>query len=264
MNPLEIVARTPKSNCGECGFPACLAFAAAVCATGIDLRKCPYIDLEGLAVKAAGVALEDAARQRDLVVVAHLKGKIAEVDFTSLAPRLGAELESGTLLFSYLGQQVALSKETILIDGAEPEDPRDRILLYNYVFSGGGRRPDGEWIGMESMPNSISKVRTLATYCEEPIAGLFGGREIAEVTAGAGRAGGKPFPDASASLDLLFAVLPRLPQRVLFWAEEPEDGFPAKAKVLYDHHALDYLDIESLLFSSERLAERLAVLLLNP
>jgi hypothetical protein len=261
MNPLGIVARTPKNNCGQCGFPTCLAFGVAVRATGVNPRKCPYIKLEGLALEAGGIAPEEAARQRDLAVVAHLKEKIAEVDFTSLAPRLGADLEEGALRFAYLGRKVALSKEIIRIDGVEPEDPRDQVLLYNYVFSGGGRKPDGEWIGMESMPNSISKVRTLATYCEEPIAGLFGGREIAEVTTGAIRAGGRPFADVSASLALEFPVLPMLPQRVLFWAEEPEDGFPAKAKVLYDHHALDYLDIESLLFASERLAERLAALL---
>ena len=35
MNPLEIVQRTPKTNCGECGYPACLAFAANVAAAGV-------------------------------------------------------------------------------------------------------------------------------------------------------------------------------------------------------------------------------------
>lgn len=28
MNPFEIVRRTPKTNCGQCGHAACLAFAA--------------------------------------------------------------------------------------------------------------------------------------------------------------------------------------------------------------------------------------------
>ena len=44
-------------------------------------------------------------------------------------------------------------------------DPRDQILLYNYVASGGGQAPQGMWVGMESLPNSIAKVRTLAAYC---------------------------------------------------------------------------------------------------
>ena len=48
MNPLEILHRTPKTNCGECGYPTCLAFAAAVTRAGADINVCPYIDLQGL------------------------------------------------------------------------------------------------------------------------------------------------------------------------------------------------------------------------
>ncbi|MEN8142702.1 MAG: DUF3786 domain-containing protein, partial [Thermodesulfobacteriota bacterium] len=134
-------------------------------------------------------------------------------------------------------------------------------LLYNYAHSGGGRRPDDEWIGMESMPNSIAKVRTLATYCEAPLTRLFTGRRFRDLADGIARAGGQGIEDETADLALQFQVLPLIPQRVLFWEEEEEEGFEAKVKILYDHNVLDFLDIESLLFSSERLAERLAVLL---
>ncbi|MEN8134085.1 MAG: DUF3786 domain-containing protein [Thermodesulfobacteriota bacterium] len=264
MNPLEIVGRTPKNNCGECGFPTCLAFGAAVCATGFDPQKCPYIKLEGLEVESCGVDLEDAARQRDLALVEHLKGKIDGADFDTLIPKLGAvrsEKSPDVMTFFYLGQRVELSKTGILLGGSEPEDPRDQILLYNYVYSGGGRETDGEWIGMESMPNSIAKVRTLFTYCEAPLARLFTGRRVRELADGIARAGGQGVEDETADLALQFQVLPKIPQRILFWEEEPEDGFEAKVKILYDHRALDYLDIESLIFSSERLAERLALLL---
>lgn len=264
MNPLEIVSRTPKNNCGECGFPSCLAFGVAVCATGVDPRKCPYINGAGLEVKSAGVAPEDAARQRDLALVQHLKSKIAGVDFAALIPKLGAAISDKspeTMTFLYLGQRVELAKTGILIGGREPEDPRDQILLYNYVYSGGGREPSGQWIGMESMPNSISKVRTLFTYGEAPLARLFSGRRVRDLADAIARAGGEGIDDETADLALEFKVLPKIPQRILFWEEEPEDGFAAKVKILYDQHALDFLDIESLLFTSERLGERLASLL---
>lgn len=264
MNPLEIVGRTPKNNCGECGYPTCLAFGAAVCATGVAPRQCPYIDLAGLEVESSGVALEDGARQRDLALVEHLQDKIADTDFATLGSALGAScsVESPDMMdFLYLGQRVELSKSGILLGGGEPEDPRDQILLYNYVDSGGGREPDGEWIGMESMANALAKVRTLFTYCEAPLARLFTGRRVRDLADGIARAGGRGIEDETADLALQFQVLPKIPQRVLFWDEEPEEGFEAKAKILYDHHALDFLDIESLLFSSERLAERLAALL---
>ena len=261
MNPLEIVGRTPKNNCGDCGFPTCLAFAAAVCATGVDVTKCPYIDLDGLEIEVAGVELEEAVRERDLALVKHLKGKIAGVDFSDLAPKIGGVLRDSSILLEYLGQQIIFSREGILLDGLEPEDPRDQILLFNYAHSAGGRTPDDEWIGMESMPNSISKVRTLATYCEEPLARVLTGKPVAEVIDAAAKAGGKVVEGTTASLALEFQVLPLVPQRILFWEEEPEEGFESKVKILFNHYALDFLDIESLLFSAERLAERLALLL---
>lgn len=263
MNPLAVVARTPKNNCRECGYPTCLAFGVAVSATGIDPRRCPYINLDGLDLQPAGVALEDGGRQRDLALVEHLKGKIAKADFAALAPRLGATWNGATevMTFAYLGQEVRLSKSAILLDGREPEDPRDQVLLYNYVHSGGGAPPTGPWLGLESLPNSIAKVRTLATYCEAPLARLFSGRAPGRITAGAAAAGGALVANPAATLTFIFPVLPRLAQQVIYWAEEPEDGFAARVKILFDQRVLDFLDIESLVFSGERLAERLTTLI---
>jgi hypothetical protein len=263
MNPLEVVARTPKNNCRECGYPGCLAFGVAVSATGVDPRKCPYIYLTGLEIQAAGVAPEDAARERDLALVEHLKGKIAGLDFAALAPRLGAVWQpaAAVLRFDYLGQEVRLDRQGLRLAGRVPEDPRDQILLYNYVHSGGGETPAGDWLGLESLPNSISKVRTLATYCEEPLARLFSGRSLTAIEAGAVQAGGRLLDNPAATLTLIFPVLPMLPEQVIFWEAEPEDGFAPRVKILFDRRVLDFLDIESLVFSGERLAERLAELI---
>jgi len=61
--------------------------------------------------------------------------------------------------------------------------------------------------------------------------------------------------EQSCTAAFLVPVLPRLPLFVLFWDEEQEEGFPAKVKVLFDQGVLDFLDIESLVFSAERMAE---------
>lgn len=264
MNPMEVVARTPKNNCRECGYPTCLAFGVAVCATGVDPRRCPHLNLTGLVIQAAAVDPEDGARQRDLALVEHLKGKIAGADFAALAPRLGADFDPArpaVMTFAYLGQPVLLGKAGILIAGREPEDPRDQILLYNYVHSGGGAPPEHTWVGLESLPNSIAKVRTLATYGEEPLARLFSSQTPERLQAGVAAAGGRLIANPGASLTCIFPVLPRLPEQVIFWAAEPEDGFAARVKILFDHQVLTYLDLESLVFTGERLAERLTGLL---
>jgi len=43
---LQIYKLLPKTNCKECGFPTCLAFAMKLAQKGTELDKCPYVDDE--------------------------------------------------------------------------------------------------------------------------------------------------------------------------------------------------------------------------
>ena len=273
MNPFEILQRTPKTNCGECGHPTCLAFAAAVSRAGEEVTLCPYIKLEGLELEAS-VGKKDmekladqVSEEQDLALVKYLQSKISSFDFGTIADSLGADWSAeqpDILVFRYLGREVRLGKSGVLVDNDAVVDPRDQILLYNYIHSGGGRKPDGNWVGMESLPNSISKVRTLAKYCEDKIAINFVGKSFEILMKVGQKLDGVPGPkdlSATSSIAFVIPVLPMVPQFLLFWDAEPEDGFEAKVKVLFDHHVLDFLDIESLLFSAERLAERIVCLL---
>ena len=261
MNPLDILKRVPKTNCGECGYAACLAFAANVAKSGEDPHKCPYIDLKGLDTNSLGSTdLDNLARERDLELIRHLKSKVKNLNFEEIAARLGAELsadKNDTLVFTYLAQEVLLSKNQLLIDSKEPDDPRDQILLYNYVHSASHTVPTGDWVGLESLPNTISKVKTLSTYCEKRLAQLFSGRPPEEILSYCSKLHGKEVTGSSATAASTIPVLPMVPQQFLFWDEEPEDGFEAKVKILFDSKVLDHLDVESLVFSSERLADKL-------
>ena len=51
--------------------------------------------------------------------------------------------------------------------------------------------------------------------------------------------------------------LPRVPVMLLFWDEDPVDGFGASAKLLFDQTVTEHLDIESIVFLSERLRQML-------
>jgi len=264
LTPIAIAKRTPLTNCGQCGHPTCLAFGAAVVKTGINLGLCPFIDLAGLDLLPVATTTPQKQPATDLEFITSLKEKISPFILSDLAPQLGATVKAefpGTLLFGYLGQKVSLSKSLLLIDGQEPEDPRDQILLYNYVFSQGNRPPANDWIGMESLPNSISKIKTLDTYCETRLANLFANLPAEQVWSAINTLGGKAAANHSASIGAIVPVLPMIPQCVLFWEASPEDNFTARVKVLFDRHVLAYLDLESLVFSSERLADRMDLLL---
>ncbi len=267
MEPFEFVALTPKTNCKDCGQLSCLAFAVAVTKGGANPGLCPYIDVASLPEdvinqqKKDGLdRVEQGQQARDLTLVAHLKEKVSEIDFRMLASALGAEFLRDPiehLRFSFLGRVVQLGKLSLTMEGKSLRDPRDQILLYNYVASGGGQTPDGNWVGMESLPSSISKVRTLETYCENKLANLFSGRpkRLLELCCQIG--GKKNFQDQSATVAVIISVLPNIPIQLLFWDEEPDDGFVANVKVLFDHDVLDFLDLESLVFTAERLADHL-------
>ncbi|MHC4178751.1 MAG: acetyl-CoA decarbonylase/synthase complex subunit gamma [Planctomycetota bacterium] len=56
LSGLEIYKQLPRTNCKECGFPTCLAFAMKMAAGQVPLEKCPHVTAE------AKAALESASR----------------------------------------------------------------------------------------------------------------------------------------------------------------------------------------------------------
>ena len=249
---LEIIKILPKTNCGKCGEVSCLAFAMAL-STGKRLpEECPYLDRAKLPTEIApqpASELDQAYR-----ILEEIKKKVQNVDFEKVAPGLGLSHKHGRLHLPYLDGEVELTKKNARrLDGLEL-DPRDQILLYNYVIFQGYKPLTGEFVGLETFPNSISKVATLRRYAEEKLARAlnedfedlrsliyhFRSRELS----------------GEADLAVEILVLPRVPLRVYFWRGDPEEGLSPEAKILYDLRATEYLDLESLVFCAERLVER--------
>ncbi len=52
LTGLEIYKLLPKTNCKECGFPTCLAFAMALAAKKVSLESCPYVSEEAKKILA--------------------------------------------------------------------------------------------------------------------------------------------------------------------------------------------------------------------
>src|SRR4030042_3649882 len=55
LTGIEIFKKLPKTNCGECGVPTCLAFAMKLAAGQAELSACPHVSEE------AKAALEEAS-----------------------------------------------------------------------------------------------------------------------------------------------------------------------------------------------------------
>jgi hypothetical protein len=264
LTVMELVKTLPRTNCGECGQSTCLAFATQVIKEGEDLHRCPYLSEAAQAIagdlksqQATGVG-----RRRESIAIAleALQEKVAPLDFAALAQGVGAVYgeEDGRpyLNLEYFGRKFQVFKDEVRYPEGVEANPWDAILLYNFIFSQGRVAPTGAWITFQSLPNSVSKTKTLKRL-EGELAAHFADKRgrLAEAAAGLGA---QPADmDGDADLKLVFRPLPKVPVLLLFWEADPEENFPAQAHFLFDGSISDYLDLESLLFLVERLAERL-------
>ena len=134
LGPIELYKKLPKTNCGDCGQPSCLAFATQVVGFGQELGDCPHLD---------ETTLEEVARtieeQRDKGIFVkkdtykitreHLREKIGNHDFEAIAPGLGLTYKTNNgmdaLEIPYFERVVTMSRTGIVAGGTEEFDPWD-------------------------------------------------------------------------------------------------------------------------------------------
>jgi len=273
ISALDLYQATPKTNCKECGHPTCLAFSTRVIVEKMPLDACPYLKDEvrsDLRERISRQQEEGVYVKRDQykITADFIRERLEGTDFSAVAEGLGAEpveqAGSPGLRIRYLNRDHVLTRKDITLDGVSTGDHWDNILLYNYVHFAGSEPLHRKWIPIDSIPGHIPKKPELEHGCEEKIARHFRGRREALERA-AGALAGSPDPQHEhADLALSFLPLPRVPFLLLFWDHDPDEDFPARAKVLFDGSVTSYLDIESLVFLAEKFAEALIEADANP
>ncbi len=260
---LDVFRLLPRTNCGECGQPTCLAFATQVIKEGEDLTRCPFLPDAAQPQVAAVQAQQQAGlgRRRESLAIAReaLQEKVASLDLPRQAAAHGLAYgeEDGRpcVLLPFFGTEVKVYQDEVVYPPGVQENPWDAILIYNYLASPGEAPVTGTWISFQSLPNSVSKAKTLERL-QQQLAEDFAGRP-ALLRERARALGGRPVRvGEDAHVALAFEPLPRVPILLLYW--EPEEDFPAQARFLFDGSVGAYLDLESLLFLVEGLIHRLS------
>lgn len=109
LTGIEIYKKLPRTNCKECGFPTCLAFAMNVAAGKVGLEQCPYVSEE------AKAELSEASAPPIRTV---------EIGTGDNALKIGGE----TVLFRHEKTFVNPPGIAILItDSMEPEEVDERL-----------------------------------------------------------------------------------------------------------------------------------------
>jgi hypothetical protein len=264
LTVLDAFKILPKTNCGECGLPTCLAFATQVIKEGEDLALCPYLPETSAQVAQSIKAQQQQGigRRRESIAIAleALQEKVAPLNFAALAEGLGASYGENNgrpyLELPYFGQGIKVFKDQVEYPPAIKANPWEAIFFYNYIFSQGNQPLTGEWITFQSLPNSVSKSKTLERL-QRDLAVHFSGR-VSELQARAAQLQGEPAPvGEDADVKMIFRPLPKVPILFLFWDSEEEENFPAQTRFLFDASVPNYLDLESLLFLVEGLIDRL-------
>jgi hypothetical protein len=257
----------PKTNCGDCGFPTCLAFAGMVVSDRHPLENCPHLSPEIIEKCSAELGEQYAAgkwTKRDLAedALRWARERSASMNPEELPGRIGGEratINNETVLkLPYFNAHVLIRRDDILRADGTDLTRWEKVLLYNHLAQGGRRPPSGTWKGFEEFPNTVSKVKTMAGQVEAPLVDCFQGRLDALQQAAAGIGGVEVTGKGNgADAAFFFQILPRVPVTLLFWDEDPVDGFGATAKLLFDATITEHLDIESIVFLSERLRQML-------
>ncbi len=258
----------PKTNCGECGFPTCLAFASMVVSEKLPLERCPHLSAETIAKcrpeleeqyargkwtrrDPAKDALEWARRRAASMAPEDLPGRIGG--------RLAVDADGNKVLeLPYFNRLLYVYPDRVVLQNGESLNRWEQVFIFNHIAQGGSSLPSGQWKSLDQIPNTISKVKSMQAHVLEPLARLFSGRGnlLAEASA---RLGGELIDQKQFGADLaaVFHPLPRIPLLLLFWDREPEEGFEARVSILFDGTIVEHLDIESIIFMCERLAELL-------
>ena len=257
----------PKTNCGDCGFPACLAFASIVVSEKLPLENCPHIDV-GVIENCQKELNEQYASgkwlKRDMAkdALEWAKQRSASVKIHELPGRIGGKLSKQgkdiALELPYFTDSIIITKNGMVRKDGSDLTRWEQVFIYNHMAQGGSKLPSGKWKGLVEFPNTVSKIKSMVQHVEVPLIERFSGKPD-ELLASAEQLGGLNMTGEikSADLAILFRPLPRIPVMLMFWDEDKIDSFEAEVKLLFDETIVEHLDIESIMFLSERLRQLL-------
>lgn len=171
LKGLDIFKLTPKSNCKDCGFPTCMAFAMKVAAGGISISACPHMSPEALAKLSAA---------------AEPPMKTIEVGTGECAHKLGGE----TVMLRHEKTLVNRNLYGVFLGAGMPDATIDALLaeMVKVDYDRIGNRVFVECVFVKCGPDAARNIavaqkaiatrRTLVLECADPAVA----KEVVEAT----------------------------------------------------------------------------------
>lgn len=270
LSVLDVFKILPRQNCGDCGYETCMAFATAVIKDGVGIDGCCHLPaaaekiFPGLKLQQkAGIGKKRLSIENALTA---MHEKVLPLDFSAVAPGLnaafGMEGDSPYLVIDYFGLTCRLFKDKVVYPPGADDDPWDSVLLYNLVYNQGDRAVTGKWISMKDLPNSVSKAADIKELQAQLAS--WGDGHFEKLLANAEKIGGIAEKiETRADAAFRFRPLAKIPVLLIFYKSDAVEGFPADAQFLFDASIVNYLDMESIVFLTERIVKKLTALPVN-
>lgn len=267
LTAVDIYKRLPQTNCARCGSPSCFVFATRVALRQEVIEKCIVLseaelkDLKGVIGEVRTVMTEAGANAYEQAAE-EIKGRIKDIDFKRHADGLGAQYskedDKEYLSLTFLNHKYKVSKDgNVIKEGGGSPTAWVRIFLIIYINMRGEGGIKNEWISFGDLPKTFAKQKSFKDNSEDVLVKNFSGKKTQLETACSAIGGMDVSSEFKSDAAYRFSVLPKIPFLLLFWNEIPEEGFPARVKILMDKSVLIFIDIESLVFLAERFAKEL-------
>lgn len=241
--PLEVYKLLPKTNCGQCYVPTCLAFSAAVIKGEKKLTDCPHLEnstIEQFAQKVDTREPDDQKREEKLQ---ELKNEIATIELSSIAQKIGADIVSGKLSIKSLGKDFYVDAAGNVTSECHTHAGLT-IPLLSYILQSKGTNISGNWLPFRELKNGGQMSPLFGQRCEKPLKQIADTHtELFEdlISIFSGKRSKNIF---SSDVSLVLYPLPKIP--ILICYCEPEDDMESVLNIFFDATAEDHLSIESI------------------
>ncbi len=233
-NPLAIYALLPGTNCGQCGLPTCMAFAASVFQGKRDLTSCPHLS-ETIRQQLKTGTFEKQDKEDDYgQEIRRLQQEVASLDFSRIAAKIGATLNNGELAVPCLGRDFFIDQQGKLRSSCHVNHWL-LVPLLHYLLKCEGQEPGQDWIPFADLPGAGQWTYYFHHRCETPLQQLFDSHEdlIMELFSLFGAQSRMSAGGADFSLSIL--PLPKVPFCINYW--RAEEGFSSQLNILLDRSA---------------------------
>jgi hypothetical protein len=259
-NPLEIYKALPKTNCGHCGVPSCMAFAASVLQGMKTFSGCPYLDKTVIEQLSPRIIRRRSMDDDYMEVIRQLQQQVQLLDFIEVAPRIGAQLIGGKLAINCLGRDFFIDQGGEMTSACHVNHWL-YVPLLHYVLECQGTEPANDWVPFGDLPGAGQWNQYFSHRCEEALRQLadahhelvfemfflFGAQPIA-ATGGADHS-------------LAILPLPKVPFLINYWQEG--DGFPSELNILLDRSAGRNINARSITLLARGIVEMFRQLIIS-